>query len=97
MIEHLVMFKFKPVVSAAEMEAAAAALRALKAQVPGVLEITAGMNFTERSQGHQMGLLVRLKDKAALEAYSAHPAHRSVVETLIKPKVDNILALDYEV
>ncbi len=97
MIEHLVMFKFKPVVAVAEMEAAAAALRALKDQVPGVIEITAGMNFTERSQGHQMGLLVRLKDKAALAAYSAHPAHRSVVDTLIKPKVDNIMALDYEV
>lgn len=96
MVEHLVMFKFKASVSAAEMEAAAAALRALKNKVPGVIHITAGMNFTERSQGHQMGLVVRLQDKAALESYSAHPEHRAVVECFIKPHVENVLALDYE-
>ncbi len=96
MVEHLVMFKFKPDVSAAEMEAAAAALRALKDKIPGVIHLTAGMNFTERAAGAQMGLVVRLKDKAALDVYSNHPAHRTVVDTLIKPKVATILALDYE-
>lgn len=96
MVEHLVFFKFKDGVSEAEMEAAAAGLRALKDKVPGVIHITAGMNFTQRSQGHQLGLVVRLKDKAALETYSKHPEHVKVVESMIRPKVDNIMAIDYE-
>ncbi len=96
MVEHLVMFKFKADVPAAEIEAAAAALRALSDKIPGVIHLTAGMNFTERAQGAQLGLVVRLKDKAALDVYSNHPAHRAVVDTLIKPKVATIVALDYE-
>ena len=39
---------------------------------------------------------MRLKDKATLESYSAHPEHRAVVDQLIKPFTDNIIAIDYE-
>jgi hypothetical protein len=95
-VEHLVMFKFKVDVADSEMEAAAAGLRALKDKIPGVIHITAGKNFTERSQGHQMGLVVRLKDRDALATYAKHPEHVKVVETLIKPKIENVIAVDYE-
>ena len=66
--------------------------RLLRGKVPGVVHLTVGKNFTARGQGHQLGLCVRLKDKAALEAYAAHPAHRKVVDELLKPFTDNIIA-----
>lgn len=96
MVEHLVMFKFKPEAGDDAIERAAAALRALKDKVPGVIHITAGKNFTARGQGHQLGLVVRLKDKAALEVYAAHPEHRAVADKLIIPLLDNLIAVDYE-
>ena len=96
MVEHLVMFKFKAEIGEVAIERAAAGLRALKDKVPGIIHITAGQNFTTRGQGHQLGLVVRLKDKTTLESYSAHPEHRAVVDQLIKPFTDNIIAIDYE-
>jgi hypothetical protein len=96
MVDHLVFFKFKPEVSASRRAEIGQALKALQGVVPGVVEITCGENFTARGQGHQFGLFVRLKDKAALETYARHPAHVEVVESMIKPFVENIIAIDYE-
>jgi len=96
MVEHLVFFKFKPEVGVDQRKDVAAALVALKNIVPGVVDITCGENFTSRSQGHQLGLFVRVESKEALDTYINHPAHKEVAETMIKPFTENILAIDYE-
>lgn len=96
MVDHLVFFKFKPNVSTAQRAEIGKALKALQTVVPGVIEITCGENFTARGQGHQFGLFVRLTDKNALDTYANHPAHREVVESMIKPHTENIIAVDYE-
>jgi len=96
MVEHLVLFKFVDGTDESQIEAVAAGLRDLRTKVPGVLELTAGRNFSERARGHHLGLLVRLKDREALASYSSHPEHLRVVETLIKPHLDELTALDYE-
>lgn len=96
MLEHLVLFKFKPDVGDAHIDRVAAALMALKANVPSIIDITAGRNFSERAQGFQLGLVVRLKDKAGLASYMAHPNHQAVVVDLVRPFTDNIVAVDYE-
>lgn len=97
MIDHLVFFKFKPEVSPEQRLEVAKALVGLKGIIPGVRDITCGENFTFRSQGHQLGLLVRLTDKAALDTYQNHPAHQAIVVSMIRPFVENIMAVDYEV
>lgn len=71
-------------------------LHGLKNHVPGVVWITAGRNFTDRGKGFNFGLVVRLESKAALEGYRAHPEHVRVVDELIKPIIDELLAVDYE-
>ena len=96
MIDHLVFFKFKPEVGESQRQEISKALTALRDVIPGVREITCGENFTARSQGHQLGLFVRLDNKAALETYASHPAHQQVVVSMIKPYVENIIAIDYE-
>lgn len=96
MVDHLVFFKFKSEVTPARRAEIGRALCALKGVVPGVIEITCGENFTDRGQGHQFGLFVRLEDKAALATYATHPAHKEIVETMIKPFAENIMAIDYE-
>lgn len=96
MVEHLVFFKFKPEVTLDQRKKIAGALVALKGVVPGITDITCGENFTARGLGHQLGLFVRLENKAALETYANHPAHREVAETMIKPFTENIMAIDYE-
>lgn len=93
---HIVLFKWKEDATPEAIEAVLTALRGLQGQIPGIVELTCGVNFSERSQGFTHGLVVTFTDKAALETYGPHPAHRHVVETFINPIRADILAVDYE-
>ena len=96
MVEHLVLFKVKPGTSEEAVQAMQDALRGLQESIPGILEITVGANFSERSQGFTHGLLVRFQDRAALDTYIPHPAHEDTRNTYILPIVDDVLVVDYE-
>ncbi len=96
MVEHLVLFKVKPGTGAEAIQAMQDALLGLRDAIPGILEITVGANFSERSQGFTHGLLVRFQDRAALDTYIPHPAHEETRNTYILPIVDDVLVVDYE-
>ncbi len=96
MVEHIVLFKWKPEATPEQIAQAADGLRELKGMVPNILDLSVGENFTERAKGFTHGLVVRFPDKAALDVYGPHPAHQHVVQTLINPIREDILALDYE-
>jgi len=94
-VQHLVYFKFHPDVEQAHREQLRGDLLALKAQIPAIQSIHAGFNFTDRSAGHQLGLIVTLPDRDALTTYLEHPAHVKVGGAL-RAACDSILALDFE-
>ena len=96
MVEHIVLFKLKPEASTARKEAMIAALRGLREKVDGIVDLTCGVNFSERNQGHEIGLVVRFRDRAALEAYLPHPAHRGAVEEFIHPIRESAIVVDYD-
>jgi hypothetical protein len=97
MVEHVVLFKLKAGTTAAQKRAAMEALRGLKEQIDGIVDLTCGENFSERSQGYEIGLVVRFRDRAALEAYLPHPAHRGAVEQHIHPIRADVIVVDYEI
>ena len=97
MVEHIVVFKWKENASADAIAAALAGLRGLKDQVPGIVELTVGTNFSARSQGFDAGLVVRFIDRAALDTYVPHPAHQSVVQNLLNPIREESIVIDYEI
>lgn len=96
MIEHLVFFKVKPTATPKEVERMLADLRALKASIPQIVNLTCGANFSERSQGFTHGLAVRFASRGDLQAYINHPEHQRILAASIRPIVDSVLALDYE-
>lgn len=96
-VVHIVLFRWRPDADTTQIEDAHAALRRLADEIPGIVELTCGANFTDRAKGYNSGLVVRFADRAALEAYLPHPAHRTVVEKYINPIREDSLALDYEV
>lgn len=96
MVEHLVLFQWKPDASSEAIAAAMTALQGLPAQIPEIVDLSCGENFSDRSSGFQHGLVVRLRDRADLETYRTHPAHQAVVREAIAPILAQILALDYE-
>jgi hypothetical protein len=96
MVEHLVLFKLKPETTAEQRRAMLDALRKMRAEIPGIVEMSCGENFSQRSQGYEIGLMVRFADRAGLDAYLPHPAHRGVVERYIHPISDGVIVVDYE-
>ena len=73
MLDHLVIFRFRPL-SDEESAQMIAEVNSLK-KIEGVLDLSFGTNFSSRSAGYTHGLLVRLADKAGLQAYLEHPDH----------------------
>ncbi|NET84277.1 MAG: Dabb family protein [Moorea sp. SIO1F2] len=98
MIEHIVLFKWKEDASADAIALAINGILALKDQIPGIVELSCGENFSPlRSQGFQHALRVQLLDCDALSTYADHPVHQAVIEKYIKPILGDIIAVDYEV
>ena len=96
MIEHIVLLKVKAGTPADAVTAMMNGLKGLQSVVPGIAGLTVGANFSDRNQGYTHGLIVRFQDQAALNGYIPHPAHREVVEKLIRPIVEDVLAVDFE-
>lgn len=97
MVEHVVLFKLKAGASPEQQNAAIAALKSLRTQIDGIVDLTCGRNFSERSQGYEIGLVVRFRDRAALDAYIPHPAHRGVVDQYLHPIREGVIVVDYEI
>jgi len=97
MIEHIVLFKIKEEATQAQRDRMVAELGALKEKIDGIVDLTVGHNFSARNQGYEIGLVVRFRDRDALEAYLPHPEHRGCVDTHCRPIMDGVIVVDYEI
>lgn len=97
MIEHIVLFRWTDAASQEAKDNVMAELRQLKGKIPGIVDLTCGTNFSERSKGYTHGLIVRFTDRAARDAYGPHPEHERVVKDFINPIRADVLVVDYEI
>lgn len=97
MIEHIVLFRWTPEAAPEAVAQVMEGLRGLRQQIPGIIDLQCGEDFSGRAQGYSHGLVVRFETRAALDAYGPHPAHQQVVQTLINPIRGGVLALDFEI
>ncbi len=95
MVEHLVWFKLKEGITQDEKATLMQSLRDLKNQVPDILQLAVGEDFSGRSRGFEMGLVVRFPNRQALEIYGPHPSHEAFIEKCKHLWVD-VQALDFE-
>ena len=97
MIEHIVLLKVRAGTPAAAVTAMVEGIASLKAQIPGIVDLSVGSNTSDRNKGFTHGLVVRFRDKAALEQYLPHPAHQEVVQQRIRPITEDLVVVDYEI
>ncbi len=71
--------------------------KTLKEEIPGIISLAVGTNFSERNHGFEIGLTVRFEDKKALEVYGPHPKHQELVAYLKEVGLTDIIVLDFEV
>lgn len=95
MVDHLVFFAVKGEASGEEVEDLLSSIRGLKDEVPGVVDLSVGEDFSGRSGGYTHALFARFEDAAGLKVYAGHPAHLAVVEKLEATTSGRIVA-DYE-
>ncbi len=94
MIDHLVYLATNDDASPEDVEDLISSILALKDAVPGVLDLTAGENFSPRSGGYTHGIFVRFETADDLQGYMEHPDHLAVVEKL--DRLTSRIVVDYE-
>ncbi|GGF98674.1 hypothetical protein GCM10010912_49220 [Paenibacillus albidus] len=99
MYEHLVVFKFNSKITPAKQQEFVDRLLSLRERIPGIVDLSAGINVTEESdkiQGYTLGLRVTFDHLESLRAYGPHPAHQEFVASL-DGWVDDVIVADYPI
>ena len=71
------------------------ALRALAAVIPEVESLTVGFDILHLARSYDTGLIARFHDRAALEAYDAHPQHKQVA-AMGRDISQHVASVDFE-
>ncbi len=94
MVIHTFAFRWKPGVTQDQKQRAITEIRNLQGRIPGLLETWVGENISPRSQGYELGGVMKFESRAALEAYSPHPIHQELLVWLM-PLIEP-LEVDFE-
>lgn len=97
MVEHMVLLKFSSATTQEQKEQVIQRTLQLKEEIPGIVDIQQGLNFSSRSQGFEMGLTVRFEDRSSLEKYGPHPAHQAVFTYLKEIGLEDIIIVDFDI
>jgi len=99
MVTHLVFFNMQPEAAGRtgreNAETLVGMLNALPKSIPELLELQAGLDFSQSPASFQVGLLTKFHSREALEAYRVHPEHQKVVEFVKKTTSDRAV-VDFE-
>jgi Stress responsive A/B Barrel Domain len=94
MIIHTFAFRWKAGVEQEQRQRVIAAIRDLQGRIPGLEETWVGVNFSARSQGYELGGVMKFASRQALEVYGDHPVHRHLLAWLM-PLIEPV-EIDFE-
>ena len=98
MVNHIVMWNFKPEVPEAEKETIKKAmeenLKSLVGKVPGLFTVEFVSNPLSSST-HDIALVTTIEKAEDVAVYGAHPEHVRVADTYVRPYVKDRACLDY--
>jgi stress responsive alpha/beta barrel protein len=97
MVDHVVLYRLRPEVDAAQLAAAERSLRGLVDAIPGVLSVRCGPNAgpPAYAEGWGWGFVMELADLAARDGYLAHPAHVAILPQ-VEALSEAVLVFDLE-
>jgi hypothetical protein len=84
-IQHIVLLKFDPDTTEAQIDAAFGEAQQLVDAIDGVQRISLGRNRGDDSHGYTHALIVKLSDDDALNSYLSHPARERYVREALGP------------
>ncbi len=93
---HVVLLEMKPELTADLAAELFAKTDAMLKQIPGVIEVKSGRNFTTRSPHITHASIMTMKDKETLANYRPHPIHVEV-QGMLKPYLKAATVGDIEI
>ena len=93
---HVVCFKFKDEAKPDQVKAIEKAFVELREKITTITDLEWGTNVSpeNHAQGFTHCFIVSFKDKAGLEVYLPHKAHKEFVELLL-PSLDKVFVIDF--
>lgn len=99
-VEHIVMMWLKKKGDAATRAQIIATAQGFK-DIPGIVALSAGEPIPSKrpvvDSSFDVAIVIRFKDKAALDAYEKNPKHVKAVTEVLKPAVGKLVVHDYTV
>lgn len=98
MYEHIVLLKFKEHNGTVlNHEDALKTVNSFKASIPGIVDLSAGINVseeTENTHGYSLAIRVTFEDQQACRDYVPHPLHQQFLQD-IGPWIEDVVVADY--
>ena len=96
LLRHVVMFKFKPEVTPAQLDEINRAFQHLKVAIPEIQDFERGLNNSpeNHAKGFTHGYLLTFASEADRDAYLPHPEHKKFA-ALLGGKIDDVFVVDY--
>jgi hypothetical protein len=93
---HVVLFKFKDSATAEQVKAVEASFKALPSKIDTIVDFEWGTNVSPegKNDGFTHCFFLTFKDKAGLDIYLPHPAHKEFGAGL-RPILDKVCVVDY--
>lgn len=82
MYVHIALYKWKPSVSATQIEHVLASISSINDKVPGIIEISCAKNTSKHGNSYTHVILVRAESKDAIDAYRNHPDHTKAAKEI---------------
>ena len=95
-LRHVVLFKFKPEVTGAQVQEVVRAFARLPQQIDVIVGFEHGIDVSveNKQKGFTHGFVVTFRDESGRDTYLPHPAHQKFGK-LVRPRVADVLVFDY--
>ena len=94
-IEHIVLLKFKEQLTEEKQQEVVARFKDIQYEIPGIISMSAGIDFSGRSKGFSIGAVIRFEDEAALKVYGPHEAHQGFIKFIKENGHEDTLVVDF--
>jgi hypothetical protein len=95
MIKHIVMWRLKETAdgrpAAENARLIKQRLEALNGQIPGLIRLEVGIDFSRTEQSSHLALYSEFTTREALDAYQEHPAHKAVMPFILEARSERRL------
>lgn len=95
MLKHVVFMKFKPVVTAPDIDQLKRDLGGLPALIPEIKEFVFGQDILRTERSWDFALVSAFENVEAMNRYQVHPDHQVVLQK-VRAMCDSIVVVDFE-